>query len=116
MVSRPLALLVLLLQVVTDLFWFHNGLPVAAFRLQWYKTLKSETIIEIINGQHLISDIFHAKYPSLDHLLKLRLFLDKVAFEFKSITLILCWYSWLVSPSLPKKWNPVQERDACLIM
>ena len=85
MVSRPLALLVLLLQVVTDLFWFHilvdPGLPVAAFRLQWYKTLKSETIIEIINGQHLISDIFHAKYPSLDHLLKLRLFLDEIVYN-----------------------------------
>ena len=85
MVSRPLALLVLLLQVVTDLFWFHilvdRGLPVAAFRLQWYKTLKSETIIEIINGQHLISDIFHAKYPSLDHLLKLRLFLDEIVYN-----------------------------------
>ena len=85
MVSRPLALLVLLLQIVTDLFWFHilvdHGLPVAAFRLQWYKTLKSETIIEIINGQHLISDIFHAKYPSLDHLLKLRLFLDEIVYN-----------------------------------
>ena len=85
MVSRPLALLVLLLQVVTDLFWFHilvdHGLPVAAFRLQWYKTLKSETSIEIINGQHLISDIFHAKYPSLDHSLKLRLFLDEIVYN-----------------------------------
>ena len=86
MVSRPLALLVLLLQVVTDLFWFHilvdHGLPVAAFRLQWYKTLKSETSIEIINGQHLISVvIFHAKYPSLDHLLKLRLFLDEIVYS-----------------------------------